>query len=145
MTPRPPRPRPALLAAVLAGAVLAAACAPSTSSSSNSTSKFKGEQRQVAQTIEDLESAAKDGNEAKMCNELLARSLTQQLAAHGGSCPTAAKTAVKDADSLGMTVDRVRITDGRATARVTLDRGSKDKVANIQLVREGARWKISAL
>jgi type II secretory pathway pseudopilin PulG len=145
MTPRLSRPRPALLAALVAVAVLAAACAPSTKSSSNSTSKFKGEQRQVAQAIEDLEAAANDGNEAKMCNELLARSLAQQLAAHGGSCPTAAKAAVKDADSLGMTVDQVRITDGRATARVTLDRGSKDKVANIQLVREGGRWKVSGL
>jgi hypothetical protein len=145
MTPRLFGPRPALLAAAVAAAALAAGCAPSTRSSSNSTSKFRGDQRQAAQTIEDLEAAANDGNEAKICRELLSRSLAGRLASHGASCVAATKEAVWDADSLGMTVDQVRIEGDRATARVTLDRGDKDRVANIQLVREGGRWKISAL
>ena len=144
MTPRPLRPRPALLAAAVAAAALAG-CAPSTTSSSNSTSKFKGEQRQAAQTIEDLEAAANDGNEAKICNELLSRALAGRLASHGASCPVATKGAVKDSDSVGMTVERVRIDGDRATARVKLDRGDKDRVTNIELVREGGRWRISRL
>jgi hypothetical protein len=143
MTPRLLRPRSALLLAAVA-AVLAG-CAPSTTSSSNSTSKFRGDQRQVAQTIEDLEAAANDGNETKICNELLARSLAGRVGAHGASCPVAAKAAVKDADSVGMTVEQVRIDGDRATARVKLERGDNDRVTNIQLVREGGRWKVSAL
>jgi ABC-type oligopeptide transport system substrate-binding subunit len=145
MTPRLHRPRSALLAAVVAAAAVLAGCAPSTTSSSNSTSKFKGDQRQAAQTIEDLEAAANDGNETKICNELLSRALSGRLAAHGASCPVATKAAVKDADSVGMTVDQVRINGDRATARVTLDRGNKDRVVNMQLVREGGRWKIAEL
>jgi hypothetical protein len=144
MTPRLLRPRSALLAAVAAAALLAG-CAPSTTSSSNSTSKFRGDQRQAAQTIEDLEAAANDGNEAKICNELLSRSLAGRLASHGASCAAATKGAVKDTDSVGMTVEQVRIAGDRATARVKLDRGDQDRFANIQLVREGGRWKISAL
>jgi len=147
MTPRLLRPRSAPLAAAVAVAAAAvlAGCAPSTTSSSNSTSKFKGDQRQAAQTIEDLEAAANDGKETKICNELLSRSLAGRLAAHGASCPAATKRAVKDTDSVGMTVEQVRISGDRATARVKLDRGDKDRVTNIQLVREGGRWKISQL
>ena len=145
MTPRLLRPRSALLAAAVAAAALLAGCAPSTTSSSNSTSKFKGDQRQAAQTIEDLEAAANDGNETKICNELLSRSLAGRLASHGATCPAATKAAVKDADSVGMTVEQVRINGDRATARVKLERGDKDRFANIQLLREGGRWKVAAL
>jgi hypothetical protein len=145
MTPRLHRPRSALLAAAVAAVAVLAGCAPSTTSSSNSTSKFKGDQRQAAQTIEDLEAAANDGNETKICNELLSRALAGRIAAHGAPCPVAAKAAVKDADSVGMTVEQVRVNGDRATARVTLDRGNKDRVVNMQLVREGGRWRISAL
>jgi hypothetical protein len=147
MTPRLLRLRPALLAVVVVAAAAAAlaGCAPSTTSSSNSTSKFRGDQRQAAQTIEDLEAAANDGNETKICNELLSRALAGRLAAHGASCPAATKRAVKDTDSVGMTVEQVHVDGDRATARVKLDRGDKDRVTNIQLVREGGRWKISQL
>ena len=145
MTPRPFRPRSALLALAVAAVALLAGCAPSTTSSSNSTSKFKGDQRQAAQTIKDLEAAANDGDEAKICRDLLSRSLAGRLASHGASCAAAAKGAVKDTDSVGMTVEQVRINGDRATARVTLDRGDKDRVTNIQLVLEGGRWRISAL
>jgi hypothetical protein len=144
MTPRLLRPRSAVLAAAVAAAAVAG-CAPSTTSSSNSTSKFRGDQRQAAQTIEDLEAAANDGKETKICNELLSRALAGRLASHGASCPVATKGAVKDADSVGMTVEQVRINGDRATARVKLERGDKDRFANIQLVREGGRWKISQL
>ena len=72
MTSRPHRTLPAVLVAALAIA-LAAGCAPSSSSSSNSTSKFKGDARLAAQTVEDLQSAASDSDEAKICDQLLAR------------------------------------------------------------------------
>jgi hypothetical protein len=144
MTPSSLRSRPALAVAALAAA-LAAGCSPTTSTSSNSTSKFRGDQRQAAQTIEDLESAANDGNETKICRDLLSRSLAGRMARNGAACAQTVEAAVKDADSVGMTVEQVRINGDRATARVTLERGDKDRVANIQLVREGGRWKISAL
>ena len=85
MTSRPPRTLPAVLAAALAVAVLAAGCAPSTSSSSNSTSKFKGDARLAAQTVEDLQSAANDGDDAKICTQLLAPAFAGRIGAAGRS------------------------------------------------------------
>jgi hypothetical protein len=145
MTSHPPRTSAALAAAVLATVALAAGCAPSTSSSSNSTSKFSGDARQAAQTVEDLQAAAKDGENDKICRQLLSSSFAGQLAAHGRSCPDAVDAAVKDADTIDMTVEKVDVTSGKATARVKLQTGKTDRTATFQLVRENGRWKIQSL
>ena len=145
MTSRPTRTSPARLAAALAIAALAAGCAPSTSGSSNSTSKFKGDARLAAQTIEDLEAAAKDGDNAKICTQLLAPSLAGRMGASGRTCPKAVDEAVKDADSLDMTVQQVSVNGDTATARVKLETGKKDRIATFHLQRDGNRWKIQSL
>jgi hypothetical protein len=144
MTRRSVRPlcAPALAAAV---ALAVTACAPSTTSSSNSVSKFRGEQRLVAQTVEDLQAAATDSDEAKICRDLLARSLADRLARAGHGCPATVDGAVKDADTLDMTVESVRVNGDRATARVKLETGTKDRRATLALVREGGRWRIAQL
>jgi len=134
-----------MLAAALAVAVLAAGCAPSTSSSSNSTSKFKGDARLAAQTVEDLQAAAKDGDNAKICTQLLAPSFAGRIGESGRTCEQAVKEAVKDADSIDMTVQQVSVTGDTATARVKLETGKKDRIATFHLQRDGNRWKIQSL
>jgi predicted lipid-binding transport protein (Tim44 family) len=145
MTSHPPRTFAALLAAAAATVALAAGCAPSTSSSSNSTSKFSGDARQAAQAVEDLQSAANDGDNAKICGQILSSSFAGRLAAHGRSCADAVDQAVKDADTIDMTVEKVDVTSGKATAQVKLETGKTDRTATFELVREGGRWKIQSL
>jgi ABC-type oligopeptide transport system substrate-binding subunit len=137
------RPSTALLAVALAAAALAAGCAPQTTTSSNSVSKFRGDQRAAAQTVEDLQAAADDSNETKICSQVLAKALADRLAAANHGCPAAVNEAIKDADSTDMTVEAVRLTGNRATARVKFETGKKDRRANIALVREGGRWRIA--
>ena len=145
MTSRPPRTLPAALVAALATAALAAGCAPSTSSSSNSTSKFKGDARLAAQTVEDLQAAAKDGDNAKICTQLLAPSFAGRIGGSGRGCKNAVENAVKDADSIDMTVQQVTVNGDTATARVKLETGKKDRIATFHLQRDGNRWKIQSL
>jgi len=145
MTSHPARTLPALISAVVAVALLAAGCAPSTDSSSNSTSKFKGDARLAAQTVEDLQSAADDGDEAQICDELLARAFAGRIAAAGGNCPDGVEEAIKDADSIDMTVESVQVSGDQATARVRLETGKDDRRATFRLVRENRRWKIADL
>jgi hypothetical protein len=145
MTSHPPRTYAALVAAALATVAVAAGCAPSTSKSSNSTSKFSGDARQAAQAVEDLQAAANDGDNTKICQQILSSSLAGRLAAHGRSCPDAVDAAVKDADTIDMTVQQVNVTSGKATARVKLETGKNDRTATFQLVRENGRWKIQSL
>jgi autotransporter adhesin len=139
-----PRPSAAALAAVAACAALVAGCQP-TSSSKTDTSKFQGAQRQVAQAVDDFQNAASDGNDNVVCRDYLAKALADRLAAGGKGCPAVVHEAIRNADSLDMTVQSVQVNGGQATARVKLETGKKDRTATLSLVREGGRWRIAGL
>jgi hypothetical protein len=133
----------ALPPAALVLAVLAGGCASSTSS--DSTGDFRGEQRLVATTVEDLESAASDGDEGKICRELLARSVVDRLARNGRTCRQTVDDALKDADTSDLTVRSVQVDGARASAAVEEDRGKADRVSTVRLVKEAGRWRIATL
>jgi hypothetical protein len=125
-------------------AALAVAGCTTQTTSKDSSGKFTGDQRLVANTIEDFESAASKGDQDQICRELLAKPLIATYAKCGGTCEQAVDGALKDTDSFGLTVESVRITDTDATARVKADRGKKDIVQTMSLVKEGPGWRISA-
>ena len=132
-----------LLPIAALAAVALAGCTTQTTSD-DSSGKFTGDQRLVANTIEDFESAASKGDQDQICRELLAKPLIETYAKQGGTCEKAVDGALKDADSFGLTVESVSIADGKATARVKSDRGKKDIVQSMTLVKEGPGWRISA-
>ena len=128
------------LALLLAAAGLATGCG---ASGSNSASDFSGVKKDVATTVDDLESAAKRSDEDKICRDLLAPSLIATLrAANKSSCNTAVNDAMKDADTFDMTVKSVNVTGSSATAVVD----SKHRSANDTFTFEkvGGSWKISS-
>jgi hypothetical protein len=127
------------------GAIVAVAVAGCTtqSSSDDSSGKFRGEQRLVANTIEDFESAASKGDQDQICRDLLAKPLVATYARRGGTCEHAVDGALKDTDSFGLTVESVRIAAAQATVRVKADRGKNDVIRTMTLVKEGPGWRIS--
>jgi hypothetical protein len=129
------------LAAIVA--VAAAGCSTQTSSN-DSSGKFRGEQRLVANTVEDFESAASKGDQDQICRELLAKPLIATYARRGGTCEKVVDGVLRDTDSFGLTVESVRIADAQATARVKADRGKNDIIQSLTLVKEGPGWRISA-
>jgi hypothetical protein len=137
-----PRPLIVLLAAALAAAVLSG-CAPQRASTSDKVSQFKGEQRAVAQAVEDLESAAQDSDETKLCTQVLAKAFADKIAAAGGGCESAVNAALKDTDSTDMTVESVSVNGDDATAKVKFETGKTDRRGNVSLVREGGRWRVA--
>ena len=128
----------------LLAAVALAGCSTQGSSSDDSTSKFRGDQRLVANTVEDFESAASKGDQDKICRDLLAKALVQDYAQRGGTCEKAVDGALKDTDSFDLTVERVTIDGQQATASVKADRGKHDIKQSLTLVKQGAGWRISA-
>lgn len=128
---------------LLAIAAVAAAGCTTQTTSDDSSDKFQGDQRLVANTIEDFESAASKGDQDEICRELLAKPLIADYAEHGGTCEKAVDGALKDTDSFGLTVESVTIDGEKATARVKADRGKKDIIQTMTLVKEGAAWRIS--
>jgi hypothetical protein len=129
------------LAAIVAVAV--AGCTTQTTSD-DSSGKFRGEQRLVANTVEDFESAASKGDQDQICRELLAKPLVATYARRGGTCEKVVDGVLRDSDSFGLTVQSVRIAAAQATARVKADRGKKDVIRSLTLVKEGPGWRISA-
>ena len=127
------------LALLLAAAGLATGCG---ASSSNSASDFSGVKKDVAKTVDDLASAAKRSDEAKICRDLLTPSLIATLrAANKSSCDTAVNDAIKDADTFDMTVKSVNVTGTNATAVVDSKHRSTNDTFTFE--RVGGSWKIS--
>ena len=129
------------LAAIVTVAV--AGCTTQTTSD-DSSGKFRGEQRLVANTVEDFESAASKGDQDQICRELLAKPLVATYVRRGGTCEKVVDGVLRDSDSFGLTVQSVRIAAAQATARVKADRGKKDVIRSLTLVKEGPGWRISA-
>jgi hypothetical protein len=133
--------RRAALPAIALAAVLAG-CS-TTASNRDSSGDFKGDQRAVAKTVEDFESAARKGDQDDVCSNFLAKTLVDAYAQRGGTCQSAVDSALKNTDAFGLTVQSVRIAGSQASVRVKVDRGSKDVVQGLTLVKQGNGWRIS--
>ena|ERR1700754_5114154 len=127
-----------------AGALTLSACGTTTK---DSATDFKGDQKAVAQAVEDLQSASKKGDESKICTDLLAPALVTKIKAHDkDGCEPALKDALRDVDSYELQVKKVAISGTNATATVTSDIGKDDdRTDTLTLVKVGNAWKISEL
>ena len=133
--------RRSLLALPLVLAVLAAGCAGGASSSSD----FQGEEKKVADQVEKLETAGKSGNAKEICTDVLAKSVSDQIAQAGSSCEEELDKAIKDADDFSLDVEDVTINGNTATAKVKGKEGGKDEVRTFEFEREGSDWRATNL
>jgi hypothetical protein len=127
---------------LLLGAAAVAGCGGSTDSAAD----FEGEQKAIAEVIEDLEQASADDEPGKICRDLLAQNLVR---AASRGCERAIDQALEDADVYALKVTKIepaRITPQTREATATVEAGrEEDQVEKITLVREGRAWKISRL
>jgi copper chaperone CopZ len=140
-----PMPRRVHAAVAVLAAVPALAGCAAVGSSDNSSGDFQGEARLVANTVEDLQSAGSKGREGEICTNLLARPLAVRIGARANSCAKAVEAALKDTDAFDLKVESVRVSGTSATARVRADRGDRDEIVVLGLVKQGAGWRISDL
>jgi predicted small secreted protein len=138
-------PRPVLAAVAVLAAALALAGCTTAGAGNDSSGDFKGEARLVANVVEDLQSAGSKGREGDICTNLLARPLAVRIGARANSCAKAVDAALKDTDAFDLKVESVRVQGNRATARVRADRGDRDEVVKLGLVKQGPGWRISDL
>jgi hypothetical protein len=112
----------------------------------DSSGDFQGAEKQVAQTVEDLQDASRKKDEGKICADILAPALVAKIkAASNGTCEKVLKDAIGDVDSFELQVKKVTIDGANATATVTSDTGSKDREDTLKLVKVGNDWKIAEL
>ena len=137
--------RRALPAVIAAVALLAGGCGATTSSDDETPPALRGEQQLVAQAIEDLQKAATEGDEERICRELLAKALAERFGGTGRDCERRVHDALENTDTTDLSVRSVAVTGNTARARVEAERGDADRVTTVGLIKEGARWRISRL
>jgi hypothetical protein len=130
--------------AVRLSGALALAVGVSACGSTVSTTKFKGEQREVAQAISNLQSDVRAADQGKVCSNDLAASVVARLNATPGGCKQALKGQLTQIDNFDATVESVQITGSKktATARVKSIYNGKNRVKSVSLVDEGGKWKL---
>jgi hypothetical protein len=111
-----------------------------------STGSFKGEQREVAQAISNLQSDVKAGDQQKVCTNDLAAAVVARLNAAPGGCKQVLKGQLTEIDNTDATVESVQITNSAgkrtAMAKVKSVYNGKKRVRTVLLVDEGSKWKI---
>jgi hypothetical protein len=127
-----PRAITALLAAVV---VTGIGCGASSTPSQD----FSGAEEDVAEVVEELQTAAQEDEPTRICRVILSRSLQQQL---GDGCPRTVESAIDVTDSFEVGADSVRITGTSARVRVDAGRDGEQQEL-LELVNERGDWRIN--
>ena len=127
---------PLVLAAVLAGCGQAP----------TSANYFKGTEKAVAQTIEDLQSNAQARKPSAICRDVLSTALANKVKSSGSDCAGVIEKLTGDADDFDLEVTDVTVTGTTATAKVKARRGDdKNASTTFSLVKEDGDWRLSSL
>jgi copper chaperone CopZ len=130
---------------------LALLCAPllavglSACAQTVSTTGLKGESKNVAETIKNLETDVTAGEQTKICKSDLSSAVVARLNGSKGGCKQAIKNQLAEIDSFELTIQSVSATPPTATARVESVYSGKKRISTVSLVKEDGKWKISAL
>ena len=139
--------------APLCAAALALALA-GCGTTSVSPSAFKGEKREVAQAIANLQSDLTSSDQKKICTNDLDAAVLARLSYAAGSntgpaagCEQAIKKQLTVIDNLELAVDSVTLKGAgaqqSAQAEVRSIYEGSTRLSTLSLVKEGGKWKIS--
>jgi len=120
-------------------ALVVSACATATT-----TGNFKGAEHAVAQTVANLQSDVTAGEQKKVCTQDLAGTVVSSLGGTKG-CEAAVKAQLAEIDGTEADVEAVQVNGTTATAKVKSTFSGKKTLRVLALVKEGGKWKISAL
>ena len=131
--------RRTLLLAALAALVLAG-CGQG--SSESSAEKFSGEQKAVAEVVEELQDAGERQDGERICNDILAPALVDQVKAAGTDCAAEMKRSLEDADEYELDVQDVTVDGAGAEARVKGTAGDRTRTATLRFEKERDGWRV---
>lgn len=125
--------------------ILLAALAAGCNGGASSAGDFEGEEKNVAEVVEDLQSAGETGDARAICEDILATSLSDQIKAAGSTCEQEMDKAIKDADDFDLDVEDVTIQGDRATVKVRGGDGEAEQVRTFEFERERSSWRATDL
>ena len=122
-------------------AIALAGCGQTGSSSPD----FTGEQGEVADVIGELQAAAERREGDRICKEILATELIEDLEQGGVACSTELEKALREADDTTLDVTKVEVDGDTATATVEGRQGTEDVTATFGLAQERGAWRVTSL
>jgi Cu/Ag efflux protein CusF len=108
-----------------------------------SLDKFEGDQRAVAQKVEDLQEAGEGRKPEDICSNILSRTVVDQFEAANTDCAAEMKKAIEDVDDYDLETRKVTVRGDQATAEV--QQGGDGPTTTMQFVREGDQWRAVSL
>ena len=129
-----------LCISLAAGALALGGCGAQQDSSGED---FEGAEAEVAQVVEDLQSAAQQGEAEELCSRILSRELAGELAAGRSQCVDEMQKAVGDVNDFDLDVTAVTISG--STARAEVGQGDDGETATLELARDGEGWRVTSL
>jgi hypothetical protein len=133
------------IAALMAAAAVAALAGCSGQAANDSSKDFHGDQKAVAQVIDDLGNAGKKGDGQKICNEILAPALVAKLNQGGRSCGAVVKEQFKSANVFTLDVKSVQVNGSQATAEVSSKFDGHDQLRRLRLRKQGQVWRVVSM
>jgi hypothetical protein len=134
--------RPTRNSASAALVIAAIAASPVVGCGEGESDRFRGEDRRVAEVVDALAAAARDGDTSVICSRILASSVTKRL---GRDCRPRVSAALASLDDSSLEVVNVRVRGGEASATVLTGSGEPPRSGDLKLVRERAGWRVAAL
>ena len=132
-----------VLLAALAVALPLAGCGGGGGDNEGKNAKnFSGEQKQVAQVIDDLVAASRDGDATKICTEIFTPSLAKVVGARSKTTCKAAvqKQLVNPKEDITITALTVKTPNGLATVRE-----QNGNATRLTLLKESGKWRINGI
>lgn len=101
---------------------------------------------QVRETVEAFASASQAKDYQRICDELLAPKLVEEVESVGLPCEAALKQGLGSVESPQLTIGQIDVRGDDATAEVrTSARGEPPSSDVLKLVRAGDSWRIASL
>lgn len=137
-------------AAALVALLAVSGCAQGGTKSTSSSENYSGDEKLVANTIEDFQANATAQDGAKICSTQITPKLAKEITAKnsGASCAVAVTAGMKATDEADLTVTDVTIDPkdkNKATATVSAKTGEKSSQKySFTLERADKGWRISS-
>lgn len=130
------------LSILLVAGALVAGCGEAQSTSAGD---FEGEERAVAEVVENLQDAGERKEAARICRDLLSADLQAQLRQAGSTCEREIERSIEDAEDFELVVEDVTVTGSTAQATVRRRAGEADRRTVFEFAKVGRSWRATSL
>lgn len=124
----------------LSAAVVAIGCGGDDDDANNNADNYDGTDAEVAAVVDDFANAGRDGDGAKVCNEIFSEELSGNVEEQSGqSCASEVEDNLPEGD-YELTVDTLQVKGDTATVGVT-DQDDNESVLHLE--RTDSDWRIA--